>query len=293
MAKANKAQALKPVDSPNYSYRQALYMAFYSWWLYIDVGKRWKGYGFVYLMLVIALFSLPMSLQAMFDLKQSFERDLVAPLQALPPLVVQGGALQFNEPMPYLIRNEQGAVVVIIDTQSAELPSLKTYPRLQMVIHKNSISFYSPTPSVFAGLEPGSEALAPQTYQFSANMNTVFSAAEWVDTFGVRGVYYAMMALIYPLVISFLYALLGSLLLIFSLLGQLFAQVFFSFKPSFKQSCRLMMVAATPAIFAILTIMLYQLSGRWLGLLMAIILSLYYCYAILAVKHASQQVAKR
>ena len=213
-------------------------------------------------------------------------------MQSLPPLTVQAGELRFDQAMPYLVRNPQGEVVAIIDTQTEQLPSLKEYPRLQMVIQKRSISFYSPKPAVFSMLSEEGESMPPQTRHFDPQMNAVFNAGDWVNTIGVKGVYYITMALIYPLLLSFIYALLLSLLMIFSLMGQLFAQIFFSYKPSFKQSCRLMMVAATPAIAAMLMIMTWHIQGRRLGLTMAIILSLYYCYAILAVKNASQQVAK-
>ena len=73
MRKKAPGQQLKNIDSPNYTYWQALYKAFYSWWLYVDVGKRWKGYGFLYLLLAVAVFSMPVSLKAIFDLKRSFQ----------------------------------------------------------------------------------------------------------------------------------------------------------------------------------------------------------------------------
>ncbi len=47
---------LKPIDAPAYGYWKALYMSFYSTRLYVDVGKRWRGIGLLYLLFFVVVF---------------------------------------------------------------------------------------------------------------------------------------------------------------------------------------------------------------------------------------------
>src|SRR5476651_2545843 len=60
---AKEKNKLKLIDAPVYGYWKALYMSFYSRRLYVDIGKRWHGFGLVYLLLAIAVLSLPFALR--------------------------------------------------------------------------------------------------------------------------------------------------------------------------------------------------------------------------------------
>lgn len=54
MSEQNKV--LRKVDAPFYNYWQAIVLSFFSSRLYVDVGKRWKGLGFRYLLLIVFCF---------------------------------------------------------------------------------------------------------------------------------------------------------------------------------------------------------------------------------------------
>ena len=72
-----KKQTLRPLDAPIYNYWQALYRSFYSGRLYIDVIKRWRGFGALYLLLAISLASIPLSLRIMVDFNHYFEKKMI------------------------------------------------------------------------------------------------------------------------------------------------------------------------------------------------------------------------
>ncbi|HEL8434089.1 TPA: hypothetical protein U0D75_002421, partial [Legionella pneumophila] len=86
---AKEKNKLKPIDAPIYSYWQALYMSFYSKRLFVDVGKRWRGIGLIYLLLVVAICSIPFSIRIASDFNKTFNQQIIQPLLQLPTVYVQ------------------------------------------------------------------------------------------------------------------------------------------------------------------------------------------------------------
>ena len=85
--RVTKKSVLKPIDKPAYSYWSALWKSFYSRRLYVDVGKRWSGFGILYLLLVIALLSLPFYLRVLQSVNQSFQEQIIEPSVKIPAFI--------------------------------------------------------------------------------------------------------------------------------------------------------------------------------------------------------------
>lgn len=165
---------LKPIDTPVYRYWSALYMSFYSRRLYVDVGKRWRGFAFLYLLLTIALFSIPFALRMGFSLNQSFKEQITDPLSKIPVFYIQNGEVSFDKPMPYLIKNDQNQVVVLIDTTGKVNDFPAEYPYLTILINKNKISLKVPSLKLFNMKDSKPSKGTPLVQTFDKGTNLVF-----------------------------------------------------------------------------------------------------------------------
>ena len=290
---SKKTQTLRLVDAPLYRYWQALYLAFYSGRLYVDVAKRWRGYGLSYLLLVFALTSIPLSTRIIIDFNRYFNESMVMPLNALPTLYVQNGALSVDKPMPYFVKNPKGEVVAIIDTTGAIKAIPKTYPNVTVFITKNKIIFRPARLQLFLTGSETNKPASEYTQELPKGSNEVFVGKEWLSNSGILSLKWLFDVLVYPIMTLFFYGLSIAALFSIALLGQVVAQILFLVKLTYQQSCRLLLVAITaPGIlfFAGLTanVVIPRLGFFYLGLL-----TIYFCYAVIAVRRDSKQVVKR
>src|SRR3990167_8084498 len=143
---AKRSTALRLEDAPFYRYWQGLLMSFYSGRFYVDVGKRWKGGGYLYLLFMLTVFSLPFSLRLIANINHVMQDEVFDPLLKIPQMVIQQGQVHFDKPMPYLIQDSQGKTVLAIDTtgtiQSLDDPM---YPHLQVLITGHQFFYKVPT----------------------------------------------------------------------------------------------------------------------------------------------------
>ena len=129
----------------HYRFFQALYLAFFSRRLYVDVAKRWRGVGVGYLFFMLSLLVLPYAVQTMLDFKQKIDAEMILPVKQLPLFEVRGGEVFFHQKMPYLVKNKQGDVISIIDTDGSinALPST-TYPKAKVLVTRDTIRMLMP-----------------------------------------------------------------------------------------------------------------------------------------------------
>jgi len=275
----------KNINTSNYNYFQALYKSFYSAPLYADIAKRWRGLGITYLILIIALASLPFSLRIMMNFNQFFVKQIVFPIEKLPILSVLHGEIKFEKPMPFLIKNPDGQVVSLIDTTGAVTTINDTYPHLSVLITKNKIYFRLPDFKQFVGITNSLVGNKVYTQSFGNEDNGIFDGKYWIKNNGIRKMNGLVQILIFPLLTLFFLGLYIFFILIFSALGQLVADTFFGLKLQFKESCRLLAVACTPQIIFYFIIRATQLPLPGLGFYSLILLIFYFYYAIFSVKH--------
>lgn len=291
MAKAKNR--LKPIDAPVYSYWLALYLSFYSRLLYVDVGKRWKGIGILYLLLVVAICAIPFSLKMSFEFNKSFNEQLIEPLLQLPTIYIQNGEVSFDRPMPYVIKNDKGEEVIIIDTTGAVTEITDAYPHLNILINKDVIYFKLPTPQVMGISDERINKGASIVQPLEKGTNMVFDGKKIVQDNTISGLKYASQLMIYPMVVAILYSMYFIVLLVAAFLGQVFSRIFFSFPLTFKQSSRLLMVASTPMQVGLIIFLTLNLMFPGFGFILLFLLVTYFCFAIYSLRAESRHLVSQ
>jgi len=290
----NQSTSLTDIDKPHYNYWQAIVLSFYSSRLYVDVGKRWRKLGAGYLLLVIALASIPFALRIMYDFRVFFTNQLIIPLEKMPLLTIQNGIVSYDGTMPYFGKNQQGQVITIVDTtgQITENATAK-YPQLRVLITKNQFIYWSPPPTFFFSHDPQNTHTSPVVQTLDKNMNDVFDGSKWIRSSGINKVYFLSMFIIYPSVLLIFYVFYQIFILVFAMMAQLLVSLFLKFTVTYPQACRLLTVSATPQIFVLLVFMSLDWVFPGAGFILLLLLALYFTYAAVSLKRASNKMVLR
>ena len=287
MAK-NKTK-LKPINAPVYGYWQALYLSFFSMRLYIDVGKRWTGYGIKYLALLLALWSIPFSIKMAIDFNHLFDQQLIEPLSVIPTIYIQNGEASFDKPMPYMVKNKMGEVVLIVDTTGKVNDFNSDYPKLTVLINKDKVSYRMPSLPIL-GNNAKANHNEPLSQVFSKGDNLVFDGKKIVEQSAFAQWKIAAQVMIYPLIVSMFFGMFLFMFMVFGFLGQLFTRIFFSFYITVKTSTRLLMIASTPMMVTLLVMEMLNGIFRGFGYLLVVILAAYFSFAVFAFKSESKRM---
>lgn len=288
MTKNNKA--LRDVDAPFYRYWQALYLSFFSRRLYVDVGKRWKGYGMLYLLLLMFVITLPFALRVTLDFNQFFDDQILEPMRKLPKFYVQNGKVSLDKPMPYLIKNNKGQVVSIIDTTGAITRIDDRYPALSVLVTGNQIIYRLPTPQFFFASASRQQESPIYVQELSKSMNEVFSGEVLTQSSGIEKLKTLSDATIYPTIVLMFTTIYLAFFLVFALMGQFVAKLFMKFSITYKQSCRLLIVSATPQIAALVIFLTLNWTFYGLGFFLIVLFAAYFSFAVLSLKRESQKL---
>ncbi len=282
---------LKPIDTPVYGYWSALYKSFYSRLLYVDVGKRWRGLGILYLLLSIALCSIPFALRMSFSLNQSFKEQITDPLSKIPIFYIQNGQVFFDKPMPYLIKNDRGQVVVAIDTTGKINDFPSDYPYLTILINKNKISLKVPSLKLFNMTESKPSKGTPLVQPFDKGTNLVFDGKKIAEENSIKDLKYFSQLMIYPMIVAIFFSIFIVFFLVFAFLGQVFSTIFFTFNVTFVQSSRLLIVAGTPMLLLLLIMLTLNSIFQGSGIILFALLIMYYSFALYALRAESRRMA--
>jgi hypothetical protein len=283
---------LKPIDTPVYSYLSALYKAFYSRQLYIDVGKRWKGFGFLYLFFLLAILMLPLSVKIAGNFKRAFQNEIVEPLAALPILYIQNGKLSIEQPVPFVIKNRRKEDVLIVDTSGKITDFSKEYPHLYILITDKKIAMKMPQLQIFHADDLPINNGVPMTQHFDLSTNGIFDGKQFVNEPGVARLKLFSQIIIYPILLFAMTASFCVLYLVLGLLGQFFASVFFSYSINYLNATRLLIVSSTPMLCVLFVFLTLDVTFWGMGALLLLLLAGYYYYGLFAVKGAGLQVAR-
>lgn len=281
---------LKPVDAPVYSIWTALYHSFYSRRLYVDVGKRWRGLGFIYLLVALLILCIPFALKVGYVFSQDFNQKILEPLLKLPVLYVQNGKISIDEPMPYIIKNNRGQVVLVVDTTGKINDFGYEYPYLNILINQNKISYRIPNFQLYDTGIPAQSTATPVVQPLGTSVNTVFNGKQFADEQMVRGLKIASQLMIYPVVVVAIGSFLIIMYPVFALLGQAFSSILFSFKIGFLQSLRLLIVSSTPMLLVLMILLSLNVAFAGMGIILMTILTSYYCFALYSLRAESQQL---
>ncbi len=100
-----------------YSMPKALYLSFFSRDLYRDVGMHWKGTGFLYLLLLLAVTWLLIIYKMHGDLSEEIRQEVPKYLEQMPKITIAAGRVSIDRPVPYTILEPDGRTpFMVIDT---------------------------------------------------------------------------------------------------------------------------------------------------------------------------------
>jgi hypothetical protein len=281
---------LRVIDAPLYRYWQALFMAFYSRRLYVDVAKRWRGYGILYVLFVVALLCFPLSARITYQFDRYFEEKVMSPLKALPVLQIQNGNIVFENPMPYVVKNNSGKIVAMIDTTGGTKDMSALSPDLTILFTKNKIFFRPPTLQLFFYTRHTGKGNDVYVQELNKDSNEIFVPKDWALSSGILKVKWMVELLIYPLLTGFIFGIDVVVMLFLAFIGQLLSIIIFKYKMSLKDSCRLFLVAATPQMITFVLFLTASIRSPGGGFLYLVLLSVYFSYAVLSVKRESTRI---
>ena len=288
-----KQQLPKQINTPNYSYWQALYMAFYSRRLYVDVVKRWHGFGCFYFLLLTSIASIPISIRFIVDFNQYFNEQLIMPIKKIPPLYIHNGIIAFNEAMPYVIKDNMGAVVGLIDTRAESLQFDRRYPNLAMIITKDTLYFKMRTlPSFLNGLIPIGLEEEIIAEKLDEGVSEVFVPETWLKASGVLRLKWIMDIMIYPLFVAFFFGLYLTVLLAITMLAQTVAWLIFKCQLTFKETARMLMVSSSPHVMVLLSLLSTKALFPGAGLSCIVLGMVYFSYGVLSFRRENRSMVR-
>lgn len=100
-----------------YSIMQPLYLSFYSRDLYQDVRTNWKGTGFLYLFLLLAITWVPVMYKVHVGISEGIKQEAPKYIEQVPKITITRGEVSIDQPVPYSISDpDTRAPLMVIDT---------------------------------------------------------------------------------------------------------------------------------------------------------------------------------
>ncbi len=278
------------IDAPVFSYWQALYMAFYSKRLYVDVAKRWRGVCFVYLLFMVGVASIPLTARLMYDYNQFIQDQVIAPLATIPPLQLSNGLISLNAPMPYLVRSKTGDLVAMIDTRAKGHGMKNMDPKLMLLVTRDKFYFRAPNINLFPSLSSTSQPKEPVVKQPQQDASGELVLSKLINSDSVLRYKWILGALIYPLVVSFLFGMFFSLFFVVAMLAQAFSWLILRCKIKFTEALRILIVSSTVQVSILLFFLSINVLFPSLSIICLILCVVYFCYAVLSLKRSSKNI---
>jgi len=214
-----------------YSLYHVPILSFFSARLYRDVAIQWKGVGFLYLLLLLAICWIPVMVDLHTSLSDFVDNEAPKIVTQVPTLTIVDGEASIEEPQPYYITDpDTGDPLVIIDTTD-QITSLHD---------TDAIALITKTQAEFR-----KSKFETRTFRFDEIKNFTVDQAtinRWLDKIKT-----ITAPALYPLAVagSFVYRIVQ--MLIYALVGMLFASCCGSTR-SYASLLRLATVAVTPCI---------------------------------------------
>jgi hypothetical protein len=206
-------------------------LSFFSRELYRDVGLNWKGVGFGYLFLLLAICTVPGMFKFQKGLSTFIDEQLPQFVKQVPKITIEKGEVHIDEPQPYYITvPDSNKIVAIIDT-TGQIRSLD-----------NTDAFVLLTKTKLLSRQSKSEV---RTYNLTNLQHFVLEQStvmKWLDI-GKK----LLVPMLYPFVLlgSFIFRIIQSL--VYAAIGLVFAG-WCKTKLSYPALLRLAVTAVTPCI---------------------------------------------
>jgi hypothetical protein len=246
---------------PRYRLWHPLGLAYFSRALYQDVGRRWRGLGLSYLLLLLLLSWGLWSLKLHTDLNAWVEAEAPAVVEQIPPIHIREGTVSVEAEEPYIIREPE------TDRPLAVLDSSGTYTTIPQANEAlglsgagtDSVLLLLTADSIHARKNTG----AIEQHDLSQVQSFDLSAEDVRGWLRLAAAWAAPLLFLLCLPVSFLFRLAQALL--YGALGLLFAQLAGA-RLAYAQSLRLAVVALTPllALDTLFFLIEWQPPAWWL-----------------------------
>src|SRR6266850_121192 len=255
-----------------YSIFHPLVLSFFSKSLYRDVAKHWRGTGLLYLFILLAVFWIPTIIKGQLATSAWVDGDSKEITKQIPAITISKGQVSTDVTTPYFIKDPKtGTDIAVIDTTG-------TYTSLE-----NTGAKFLLTKSKLIMSKSATET---QTYDLSGVQSF------YVDRSRVEGWLVAakrwFVPVLYPLAVIFSFIFRAIQLLIYALIGLLFARMLHA-NLSYKTLMRLSAIAITPVLVLDLVLEFVPIHiPRWS--LLGIVIALAYLFFAVKVNADAEDV---
>jgi hypothetical protein len=126
-----------------FSILEPLYLSFYSSDLYRDVRTNWKGTGFLYLLLLLAVTWLPVMYKLHVGIAESVQQEAPKYLDQVPKITIVRGEVSIDRPVPYTISDPDGGTPLMVIDTSGTITSFEQTKAL-VLLTKNKLMYQQP-----------------------------------------------------------------------------------------------------------------------------------------------------
>ena len=219
------------MEPKRFTYFHALWQSFFSRALYVDVAKRWRGIGFLYLLLIVILSWLPDLVKMQVGMQDMRGEEAEGLIRQVPAINITDGVASADVDTPYFIKDpKDGKVMAIIDF-TGKYSTLDDTSAVFLLTRREVVTKQS-----------GKET---RIYSLSGVKHFALDQARvrrWLHLFATFAVVF-----IAPFVIGFTYAFRIVQALIYAALGLAFASSF-RVKLTYPTLLRMTCVALTPLV---------------------------------------------
>jgi len=250
---------------------QAPIMAFFSPSFYRDVGLHWRGTGFAYLLLLLAICWVPTFVEFHLSVSDYIENKAPALISQIPPIRIIKGEASVDVTQPHqIIYPDTGVVLAIIDTTGKTV----------LLERNQAFVLLTKTEVIFKRSEIETKSFSLRNIEhFTLDQQGV---SAWLTLF--RN---------YSAVVFFPFAVIGSFafrivqVLLYAVIGLLFAKLCGTSK-SYQTLLRLSVMAVTPVIIAKTILQIASVKIPLQGLLFFIVAMVYLFLGVKAVSRSEE-----
>jgi hypothetical protein len=258
-----------------YRFFQAPAMAFFSPSFYKDVGLNWKGTGFAYLLLLLAICWIPLFIKYQLSIVDFVDNKAPSFISQIPPIKIIKGEASSDVIQPYkIIEHNSGKVLALIDTTGKTVSLEGTEAKVvltktEFIIKKDDVET-----RVFSLKKIDHFVLDKQ------------SVSSWLKLFRNYG---ALVLFPFFAIGSFVFRIMQ--LLIYAVIGLLFTKICKA-KHSYQTLLRLSVMAITPVIIISTVVEIAAIKIPWQSVLYFIAAMGYLFFGVKVVSHKGKAPIK-
>ncbi|MCX7116503.1 MAG: DUF1189 family protein, partial [Legionellales bacterium] len=247
-------------------------------------------YGVLYFLLVFSLLLVPIAFYAIYTFGTNFDNNIILPIESLAPITIKDGQVEFDKPMPYLIKNKQGDVVGLIDTSGNTQGMPDKYPDMTFVLTQDKMYFRPPKLNLWRNTADPHDGQKVLEESISTQDLGLFVGKNWIKERGIKRIKWFGESLIYPMMLGSVFGAVSLLMMSMAFLVKLMSIIIFKFTIKLKEACRLTMVASTLAYLLFFVTYFFQIELYRQQYIYLIIVAIYSNFAVLSLRSESKKM---